>query len=311
MRVGVLSLNNIQLTLMAETLTPVFGQVEMYDLAKINSGEFSQANLHALVVDYSDPAIMDIDEVMEVLDKEEPASILNEAELYPMGGTERIAWRNKIIAEMKKCLPDFSREIHTPEELGAREKLHDLWVMGASSGGPQAIRDFLEYLPALPATIILVQHISLAAFRTFVTRVQEATRIWTVEPACDQMPIKQNSIIVVPQDIYVSVTKGRLNLLPHTSPHTFNPSINANIRSVFKTTPGNLGVIILSGMGDDGAAGIKELQGGAHVVMAQSGESCGARSMPDAARETGAVDLTGTPKELAESMARKYGLFKP
>ncbi|MEL3813230.1 chemotaxis protein CheB, partial [Pseudomonas aeruginosa] len=101
--------------------------------------------------------------------------------------------------------------------------------------------------------------------------------------------------------------KSAIQLRP-VKPNTYSPSINSVIRSVFSSIAGKLGVIILTGMGDDGASGIRDLKGKAKIVMAQDAESSQARSMPDAARETGAVSFSGKPAELARHMYRMYGI---
>jgi chemosensory pili system protein ChpB (putative protein-glutamate methylesterase) len=67
-----------------------------------------------------------------------------------------------------------------------------------------------------------------------------------------------------------------------------------------------MGVIILTGMGDDGAAAIKEVNKRAISVLAQSAETCASKSMPEAARDTGLVQYTGSPRELSEEMMRLY-----
>ncbi|MNN51105.1 Chemotaxis response regulator protein-glutamate methylesterase of group 3 operon [compost metagenome] len=119
--------------------------------------------------------------------------------------------------------------------------------------------------------------------------------------------LKAGTIFVVPRDTTVEVRSGVIQLRP-VKPNTYSPSINSVIRSVFSSIAGKLGVIILTGMGDDGASGIRDLKGKAKIVMAQDAESSQARSMPDAARETGAVSFSGKPAELARHMYRMYGI---
>lgn len=308
MRVGVISTDNVQNSLMAEMLSPVFGEVRQYSLSHIHSGEFSATEVHLLVLDFSDAAVVESEEVLEVLGREEPVCVMNESKLYPMNPSERLAWRNKIVAEAKKSFPDFAEEIITPEESRAQESLHDIWLIGSSSGGPMALREFFSNLPALPITIVLVQHIALDAFKTFATMVQDSAKRWTVEPAVDGAPIRPGTIVAVPQDTYVGVSKGAIQVSQQVGQPTFNPSINATMRAIYKTTPGEFGVIILTGMGDDGAAGVKELQGNTLAVMAQDSESCAAKSMPEAARRTGFVTLSAPPAALASALAKRYGV---
>ncbi len=306
MRLGVVSTNNVQKALVAEILQPVFGDIEQYDLSHVNSGDLSGTGVQLLIVDFSDEAIIESDDVLSMLSRDEPVCLLNEVNLYPMSASQRLAWRNKIINEIRKALPDFTDEILTPEEMRAKETLHDIWVLGSSSGGPQAIRDFFETLPALPISIVLVQHISLAAFNTFVMRVKESAPSWTVVAAEEGMKALPGHIVCVPQNAYLEVAHGNFRLVSHGSQPSFNPSVSASIRSICRSTPGKMGVVILTGMGDDGAAAIKEVNKRAISVLAQSSDTCAAKSMPDAARDTGLVKFSGSPKELASELERLY-----
>lgn len=305
-RIGVISSSNVQKNLIAELLKPIFGEITQYDLSHVANGEFSSTGVHVLIVDFSDEAVADSPEVLEMLDRDDPLIVLNEAEIYPMCEDTRMGWRNKTVAAIQRLLPESMFSHSPPVEVPKKEHLQDLWVIGSSSGGPQAIREYFADLPVLPITIVLVQHIASAAFTTFVDRVSDAAKAWKVEPATDGMRIEKGTIIVVPQDTNISVSKGHLELSPYTVQPNFNPSINSAIRTLFKSTPGRLGVVILTGMGDDGAAAIKELQGRAISVMAQDAESCAARSMPESARETGAVKFTNTPKLLALDLVNQY-----
>lgn len=303
MRLGVVSTDSVQKSLIAEVLTPVFGAIEQYDLSDVNSG-LSSTGVHLLIVDFSDDAIIESEDVLSMLSRDEPVCLLNEVNLYPMTEGQRLAWRNKIINEIRKALPDFADEIQTPEEVRAKEKLHDIWVLGSSSGGPQAIREFFGVLPTLPISIVLVQHISEAAFKTFVCRVVDSAPNWNVVAAEDGLEALPGQIVCVPKDAYIQVSSGRFTLVPHNSQPSFNPSISASIRSICRSTPGKMGIIILTGMGDDGAAAIKEVSKRAISVMAQDAETCGAKSMPDSARATGLVNFTGSPQELARELTR-------
>lgn len=305
-RVGVISSNNVQKNLIAELLKPIFGDITQYDLSHAANGEFGATGVHVLIVDFSDEAVADSAEVLEMIGRDDPCIVMNEAKIYPMCEGTRMGWRNKTVAAIRSLLPDSALQLLEPIEETKHEVFQDLWVIGSSSGGPQALRDYFSDLPALPVTIVLVQHIATAAYKTFVDRVRDAAKAWKVHPATHGMAIEKGAIIVVPQDVHVTVANGCLELSPYTVTPNFNPSINSAIRTLFKSTPGRLGVVILTGMGDDGAAAIKELQGRAISVMAQDSESCAARSMPDKARDTGAVQITNTPKMLALELVNQY-----
>lgn len=307
MRVGVISTSNVQVALIKEVLTPVVGDLTIYDMSHVDSGELSATEVHALIVDFSDEAILQSEDVLEMLTRDEPVCVLNERELYSMSHAERQAWCNKLVDELKRSLPDLADSLDSRKAEIESRSANDTWVIGCSSGGPQAIRDFLAELPTLPVSIFLVQHLTEAAFNTYVQRVRECSTRWEVVAAEHGAKVRAGTIFIVPRDNTVEVRSGMIHLRP-VKPSAYSPSINSVIRSVFSSIPGKLGVIILTGMGDDGASGIRDLKGKAKVVMAQDEESSQARSMPDAARETGAVTFSGKPAELARQMYRMYGI---
>jgi chemotaxis response regulator CheB len=307
MRVGIISTSNVQVALIQEVLSPVVGELTVYDMSHVENGDLSATGVHALIVDFSDEAILNSEDVLEMLGRDEPVCVLNERELYSMSAAERQAWCNKLVDELKRSIPDLAESLDARKAEIESRNANDTWVIGCSSGGPQAIRDFLGELPTLPVSIFLVQHLTEAAFNTYVQRVRECTSRWEVVAAEHGAKLKAGTIFVVPRDTTVEVRSGVIQLRL-VKPNTYSPSINSVIRSVFSSIAGKLGVIILTGMGDDGASGIRDLKGKAKIVMAQDAESSQARSMPDAARETGAVSFSGKPAELARHMYRMYGI---
>ncbi|HHH9441229.1 TPA: chemotaxis protein CheB [Pseudomonas aeruginosa] len=305
MRVGVVSTSNVQVALIKEVLEPIVGEMAVYDLSHADSGELSSTSVHALIVDFSDAGILQSEDVLEMVNREEPVCVLNERELYTMSPPERQAWCNKIVEELKSSLPDLAESLDANKAEIDSRSANDTWVVGCSSGGPQAIRDFLSDLPTLPVSIFLVQHLTEAAFNTYVHRVSECTSCWEVMAAEHGAKVRAGAIFVVPRDQTVEVRGGTIQLRP-VKPNAYSPSINSVVRSVYSSIPGKLGVIILTGMGDDGASAVRELKGKLKVVMAQDAESSQARSMPDAARETGVVSYSGKPSDLARQMTSMY-----
>lgn len=307
MRVGLVSTSNVQVALIKEVLSPIVGEITVYDLSHAESGDLAATSVHALIVDFSDSGILASEDVLEMVSREEPVCVLNERELYTMSPPERQAWCNKLVEELKKSLPDLADGLETNKAEIDSRSANDTWVIGCSSGGPKAIRDFLADLPALPVSIFLVQHLTESAFNTYVHRVSECTTSWEVVPAENGAKVCAGTIFVVPRDQTVEIRGGTIQLRP-VKPNTYSPSINTVVRSVYSSIPGKLGVIILTGMGDDGASAIRDLKGKVKVVMAQDAESSQARSMPDAARETGGVSFSGKPSDLARQMSGMYGI---
>lgn len=306
MRIGIATKNGTQAGIMVELLQPLFGEISVYDTAALEDGVFSQSNDHIIFIDYSEPSIMDLDCVLEMLDKSEPKSILSETQLYPLQHDQRLAWRKKIVDEITRLLPDLAAEINT-----SKQATHgnDIWLIGSSSGGPDALAKFLTSLPSLPIALIIAQHISSDSGSASLQKVLNSRQnSWKVETATDGILIHPGYAYLVQRDTVVEVSGERLSTRRIQLPNQPSPSINASLRSIRRSKTGGMGVIILSGLGDDGTAALKELKHKTVMVLAQEGDECAARSMPDSARAAGVVDESHTAVQLAKRLAKHYGV---
>lgn len=306
MRVGVATRNGTQAGIMTELLAPFFGDIKVYSQAEMDSGEFLQSNEHILIIDYSDESIMDMECVLEMIERDEPKSIMSEKNLYPLQHDERLAWRTKIVREVTRLLPDLAGEI---SNTSLANRGGDVWVIGSSSGGPDALTNLLSSLPKLPISLIITQHIgSDKGSISLQTVLNSRQTNWSVKIATDGMELSPGYAYIVKRDTVVSIDDQRLSVKNFQLPNQPSPSINATIRAVRRTTTAGVGVIILSGLGDDGSAALKEIKHKTLLVLAQDAEGCAARSMPDSARQAGVVDESHTPEGLAKRLAKHYGV---
>lgn len=306
MRLGLATKDPAQATVMLDLLKPVFGEVKVYDVAAMDSGEFQQSSDHVMILDYSDDSILEMECVGVMLDRDEPKIILSEKQLYALPHDERLAWRKKVIAEILKLLPHFASEINTSKEVN---RGNDIWVIGSSSGGPDALTNFLTALPVLPVSLVITQHIASGDGTTAVLRLLNTRQSrWVVQLASDGAQIRPGHAYIVQRDTVVSVEGDRLMVRDFQLPGQPSPSINATLRSIRKSSSGEMGVVILTGMGDDGSAALKEIKHKTMMVLAQDASECAARSMPDAARQAGVVDATDGAVGLARRIADHYGV---
>ncbi|CEK42712.1 chemotaxis protein CheB [Pseudomonas sp. ChxA] len=307
MRVGVVSTDEVQKALFTELLAPLVGDLIMYDVSHAKDGDLEISNAHILLIDMADSNVVECEEVMEALGREEPICLVHDKNLYAMAQRDRISWRNRTIEEIKLALPDLANELDEKKDEADNKNVPDLWIIGASSGGPQALRQFFGDLPRMPISIFVAQHMSEAGYSQMLARLKDVAPGWGVQSAESGMKIKPNSVYLVPRDNTIVINAGVIHLQPYSAQSvSFNPCIDAVIRSVFDCHP-HLGVIILSGMGMDGSGGIRTIKGKAKMIMAQDHESSGAKSMPDTARNTGAVQYSANPEGLARKLAQIYG----
>lgn len=305
MRVGIVSTNEVQKSLIIELLQPLVGPMRSYDLTHAKNGELEATNVHFLIVDMSDPALLDCQEVMDMVAENE-ICLMHEKDLFSMTLEQRVAWRNRTIDLIKTARPDLAEDLLQKKDEADNKHVPDIWIIGSSAGGPQALKEMLTNLPALPISIFIAQHISESAYGQVLLRVKQIAQHWSVVSAADGLQVTPGSIYLIPRDRTIEVRHGVIQLKPYAVQDlSFNPCIDAVIRSVY-ASHSRIGVMILSGMGLDGAAGIRAIKGKAKMIMAQDHESSGAKGMPDSARATGAVNLSATPVELARELTKLY-----
>ena len=171
----------------------------------------------------------------------------------------------------------------------------------ASTGGPNALRSILSALPSDFATpIMIVQHIA-AGFSQGLAEWLATTTKRNVKLAVHDQRFANNTVYVAPDDLHLEVSRERL-LVTETAPvEGFRPS-GTRLFSSLAAAFGRRAVgVILTGMGQDGVAGLREMRDAGSVVIAQDEASCDIFGMPGAAYKAGIVP---TPTPLSEIPAR-------
>lgn len=185
------------------------------------------------------------------------------------------------------------------------EPARRVWLLAASLGGPEAVKAFLDALPAgLPVAFLYAQHID-AAFEGSLPQAVGRHSQWTVSPARPGAPLRNGEVRVVPVGNELGfAADGELLLLERGWPEPYSPSIDQMMLNLAGQFGARCGVMVFSGMGSDGsaAAAYVRRQGGA--IWTQSAASCVCASMPDSLREGGYSDVSGSPRELAAALVK-------
>jgi len=178
----------------------------------------------------------------------------------------------------------------TPRKLKTTEKII---AIGASTGGTEAIKEVLLRMPADSPGTVITQHIPAAFSGPFATRMDKNCAM-TVYEASDGQQILPGHVYIAPGDQHLIVERSgaryicRLNNGPAVNRH--RPSVNVMFRSVAQNVGANSIGVILTGMGDDGAEGLKEMHdNGAHTI-AQDEKTSVVWGMPGEAVKHGGVD---------------------
>lgn len=199
-------------------------------------------------------------------------------------------------------LPSLNTHIMTTEKL---------IIIGASTGGTEALKDVLMAMPADSPGILITQHMPAAFTRAFADRLDRLCRI-AVKEAHDGDRVLPGHAYIAPGDRHLLLARSGANYItqiadgPPVSRH--RPSVDVLFRSAANSAGKNCIGVIMTGMGDDGANGMLEMnQAGAHTI-AQDEASCVVFGMPKEAIARGGVNeivpLSEIPRRIVNSLAQ-------
>lgn len=199
--------------------------------------------------------------------------------------------------------PDPGRSAR-PVEVERRHRLR--WVaIGASTGGPQALRALLPELLGAPVGIAVVQHIA-AGF-------EDGLALWLgretgldVRPAVDGELLVPGAVRLSRPGTHLALDgSGALRLDGSTPPYRgHRPSVDRLFESCRALDPRRLAAVLLSGMGDDGAKGMAALRAAGALALVQDRSTCSVFGMPAAALALAAADLELAPTAIGRTLAR-------
>lgn len=179
----------------------------------------------------------------------------------------------------------------------------NVWVLGASLGGPDAVKEFFKALPAdLPVAFILTQHLGANFISILAEQLDQITDYKVLTPEAGHV-IRHKEVIVTPVNYRLSVNPiGAIELERITHELQYTPSINMVLEDMLARYGKGLGTIIFSGMGDDGLKGCELLHANGSMVWTQSADTCVISSMPENIENKGLASFTASPAKLAEKL---------
>ena len=177
-----------------------------------------------------------------------------------------------------------------------------LIAIGASTGGTEAIREFLGRLPPDSPPVVVVQHMPEMFTRLFARRLDEQCALKVIE-APQGEPLRPGHAYVAPGDHHLTVVSANRRLeacVDQAEPvNRHRPSVDVLFRSVAKSAGERAVGVLLTGMGRDGAEGLGEMKRAGAVTFAQDRSSCVVYGMPKAAIDAGYADHVGPVEMLA------------
>ncbi|MEM7253194.1 MAG: chemotaxis response regulator protein-glutamate methylesterase [Pseudomonadota bacterium] len=221
----------------------------------------------------------------------------------PRGDIESIAEqaeeiRTKLCAAAQANI-DAIVQVHESREAPAKasnrspDRAIELVAIGASTGGTEAIRYLLDRINDRPPPIVISQHLPVAYTESFAARLN-ATSSLRVKVAEDATPLVSGEVLIAPGDRHLEVERrdGLLccALSDGAKVNRHRPSVDVLFRSVARCSAGRAAGLILTGMGKDGAQGLKLMRDTGAATFAQDRSTSVVWGMPNAALTVGGVE---------------------
>lgn len=179
--------------------------------------------------------------------------------------------------------------------------------IGASTGGVEALFSLITALPADCPPILVVQHMPATFTHSFAARIDRDARVKVVE-AQHGMIVERGTVYIAPGgEHHMELVVGAAGTAPHirltdsAAMSGHRPSVDVLFRSMTRLGPRAIGVI-MTGMGRDGADGLRALRDAGAHTLGQSRETCVVYGMPRAAMENGAVEKEVSLTVMAEAI---------
>ena len=229
-----------------------------------------------------------------------------EKQLGPLEQTES----GEDLAELAEqpSLPTSGMDVELPTWIipaQPGQQAEEIWILGASLGGPAAVKCFLDHLPpGLPVGFVYAQHID-GNFTDVLARVLGRHAHYRLQRAQEGMRIACGRVTVIPVDKEWGLTAdGALTEKDRPWPGPYGPSIDQVLLNFGDHFRGRCHAILFSGMGNDGAVAAPMLRAFGSQIWVQASDTCANSAMPEAVAGTGCTSYSGSPQELARALVR-------
>jgi len=188
-------------------------------------------------------------------------------------------------------------------------------AVGASTGGPEALREFLAALPPDAPGVLVVQHMPVRFTRAFADRLDGICAL-RVKEAEDGDVVAAGRALIAPGDRHMRLARAgagyRVRLDTAAPLHGHRPAVDVLFGSCAEHAAGRAIGVLLTGMGEDGARGLLSMRRAGAFTLGQSAESCVVFGMPKSAAALGAVAALLPLGKLAPAvLARARGGGRP
>ena len=195
----------------------------------------------------------------------------------------------------------------THASAAARGQRRDTIVIGASAGGVEALGTLMRGLPStLPASVLVVLHL-MSGGRSMLPQILSRSGQLAARPAGDGERIVPGQVFVAPSDRHMLVCDGELRVIRGPRENGHRPAIDPLFRSAARSLGPRVIGVILSGLLDDGAAGLAAVKERGGLAIVQDPEDALFDAMPRAALAATEVDWALPVREIPEVLTRLAG----
>ena len=288
-------------------------------LTRLFLRKLEKARAEVLLLDLHDDQPHDEALLHEVLDKVEIPIIFNDVTALTVNEpAQNPKWHRSLMRKIAESTGVEALTVKDPAAQVAVAKpaptcssksgdrlARQVWVLGASLGGPEALKRFLRNLPAdIPASFIVAQHLGANFVSLLAEQLNRVTKLHVLSPTEGHL-LQHQEVIISPVSERMLINPiGNIELveLPEKTP--YSPSIDMVINDVADRYGKQAGAIIFSGMGDDGKIGCRHLLEKGGQVWVQTAESCVVSSMPDNVKRFCQPQFIGNPEQLAKQLVK-------
>ncbi len=177
-------------------------------------------------------------------------------------------------------------------------------AIGSSTGGPKALQSIISSLPKnYPVPIIIAQHMPAAFTGPFAERLNQLSEI-TVKEAEDGETITKGVVYIAPGGGHMGIkrrklTESSISLIKDIGKYIYKPSIDLLMQNAVENFSGHVLGVVLTGLGNDGEEGMKEIKNKGGKTIAESEETCVVYGMPRSVVEAGLADKIVPLNEIA------------
>jgi len=209
----------------------------------------------------------------------------------------------------REIVTKLRRAARKPAPASAAAPLQRVVVVGASTGGPGALREFLSHVPpSLPAAIVIVQHVPAAFSSVLAHDLARFSRLPVSEYRRGDR-LAHGTVHIAPGGFHMLLeANGQALLQPGDGDSAQHcPSIDLTMESAADIFGPHATGVLLTGMGDDGVQGLHAIRNRGGLTLAQDPQTCVVEGMPAAAIQQGVVDLVAAPAALGQLLGKRAG----